>query len=257
MSGKLNIIASITLLCVLLLTPALAGYIHSFLSSLTHQKIVSYVEDSHLVQMYLKWYNSTAGTWMTDPQDWTYDPDEHKIIIAAIEQSGPTDTAIDFYINLNGSYFTGAWLWDNKIEHIKIFLSLSTNITVSTPLCVYVYDDTGTGHAREFSINETGCDIDIDIAINYATRAWFASYSGQTSGGTGMTFMLKITEPADLNGEYMEMTMYFTRTEQDWVAGVSDYVVASIGILLFIAGVFATPYVSVKDVRKLFSRRRR
>ena len=259
LKANLNIIASALLLITLITVPAIVGYIHDFLSSLTHQKVIRHVEDAHIVDIYLQRYNATADSWSQNTQSWTYDPDTHKIIIPSVEQDAPTDSIIRFFIRLNASYYTGKWLWDEKIEHIIIHMSTSTNITTSSdrPLYVYAFDDSGTSHAKTFAFNKNGSDITFDIELTYTLRAWFSQYSYKSAAGVGLYFMLQIVSPTNLNGEYVELTIYFTRTEQAWVAGISDVVLGAIGVGMIIVAVFATPYVNLKDLTRLARGRRR
>jgi len=258
--ATLNIAASVLLLLTLISVPAMVGYIHDFLSSLTHQTVIRYVEDKHIVYIELRWYNSTAGSWQTDVQSWVYDNATHKIIIPSIEQSAPSestsDTTLRLNVLLNSSYFTGRWLWDACVEHVIIALSCSANTTIHYTI-VGAYDDAGVYHAKEWYPNASGADYTIDLKLSYALRAWFSQFTGQLASGAGLAIGLRFSEPASLAGEYMELTIYFTRTEKAWVAGISDAVLAGIGMLMIIAAIFATPYVSLKDLARLAKGRRR
>jgi len=254
LKANLNIIASALLLMCLITTPAIVGYVHDFLSSLTHQAIITYVEDKHITRLEFQSYN---GTWLSpERQSWTYDPDNKTIIVPSISYTVASNAEkTSLTIKLNYTYFTGAWLWDQKVEHIIIALSCSANLsTIDIYLRVYAPD--GSFDYKCFDIAKSGYDITIDITLSYTMRAWFSTYTGHSGNGDGMVFVIDFSNP-NLNGEYLMIKAYFTRSERSWVAGISDAVLAGIGVLMIIAAVFATPYVSLKDIAKLGSKARR
>ena len=255
LKANLNIIASALLLITLITVPAIVGYVHDFLSSLTHQKIIRYVEDEHIVSIDLGWYNSTASRWQWENQAFVYDDANHTIILPSIEQTAPSAREIRMNISLNASYYLGKWLWDAKVEHMIVAISTSTNITLEK-VSLFAYDDAGNVKQKDFHINKNGTDITADIKLTYAMRAWFSQYTGTCGGGgdTGLAIGLRITNPSTLDGEYMELRIYFTRTERSWVAGISDAVLAGIGVLMIVAAALATPYVSLKDLARPFRR---
>ena len=250
------LLASVLLLGVLVLMPAVIGWFYDFVSSLTHQITVKQLSDADLLGISLGWYNSTAEAVQWEPQSYTYDPDAGTIIIPSVAQSGSTDQPIMLEIRVNHTSITGKWLWDDRIEHIVIAVAVSTNITVSN-VKLTAYDDAGNGHAKTYELNKTGDSLTLDLSLSYTTGAWFSQYDGHRADGTGLRFELVITDPLDLNTQYMELSVIFTRSEKSWITGLADYMLGMAGIGLLVAGLFATPFVSLRQIRELFRPRRR
>ena len=249
------LLASILLLGVLVLTPAAIGWFYDFLSSLTHQVVVARVDDVSLVDLRLGWYNSTAGAWTWEGQEWTYDPERYTVIVPSVSQGGDSGSTVLLSIQLNASCFTGKWLWDEHIERLRVAVSASANVSISE-VRIYAYDDAGEAYDKSFGVSANGTELAVGVELGYATRAWFSQFTGQQNG-IGLQVRLVFSAPQNLAGEYLELAVSFLRSEKSWVAGLADYMLGMAGIGLLVLGLFATPFVSIRQIREFFRPRRR
>ena len=243
-------IAFLTLAFAGLIIPVTVHYTIDFIKSFTKEVVVWKIANETDVNVIFVYYNSSDNQF-ADTITGTYDSSEDLLVFYIGSYSDLDSSKVeDIRIRLleNSTELTYEWLLENDVSEIKVHIETDFNISTAQ---VIIWD-IGDPCKNRWSKDVNGSVIDVTFELDLPTLL--------TAKSEATKFQISLVDKIDSSETLTEHTyliqIKLVKHEAIDYELYKNILIGGSGILMFFAGVFALPNVSLAEFDRLLRRKR-
>ena len=251
-----TLVLSTVVIAIALLAPLFIAYAADSMRTYTQDVVVAETADNTiLVYIYAK--NST-GYSNYESEDFVITDDKY-VLVPGITAGSLGDIAeiTEFKLAMNVSQINGKWMWEQSITKVVVSFEGSKAISKSLTLRIAVRDSDGWHYldVAEYSPNASA------FTFTWSpTTIQLAQLSKYDDTVEAFQFALRSTDGSDLGyreDDYFAIRITFYTAQNPFSQEQIDILLLTSGIFMLICAAFATPYLSLKQLQALYTRKRR